>query len=131
MRQRLRPAFIAAATFAAAIVAGCSSGPFATRVADGRYFQYLSPDNKVVAEYLTPDTATCQRHMANLQRSNAHGGPESGRCHGTSAAGQLPVSAAARDTTGAEYAFRFSTLDQCRRMMQAVASQGSVTRTCQ
>ncbi len=64
LRIRLWPPTVAAC--ATALIAGCSTGPFGTQVAEGRYFQYLSPDNQVVAEYATPDTATCQRHMANL-----------------------------------------------------------------
>lgn len=137
---RLSRPFLAgtAAVCGALLMAGCSSGPLSglfgnkpTPQGTARYFQYTSPDDKVVAEYSTPDAATCQRHLSNLKNSNAHGGPEATRCHGTSAAGSLPVSASARDASGAEYAFRFSNLEQCRRMMPAVATGATVTRNCQ
>ncbi len=132
MNTHLRPLFATAgAALLAVVMAGCSSGPFASKSADGRYFQYLTTDDKVTAEYATPDGATCQRHLANLKRGNAHGGPEAGRCSATSMAAQLPVNAAVRDSAGADYTFRFGSLDQCRRMMQAIASQGTVTRACQ
>ena len=50
----------------------------------------------------------------------------------TSASARLPVTAAARDgKTGADYAFRFNNMDQCTRMMRAVAESATVTRQCQ
>ena len=139
MTRMSRP-FLAGLTAisAALLMAGCSSGPLSglfgnkpTPQATARYFQYTSPDNQVMAEYATPDAATCQRHLANLRNHNAHGGPEATRCHGSSAAGNLPVAAAARDASGTEYAFRFANLEQCRRMMPAVATGATVTRNCQ
>ncbi len=121
----------AAALGGAVLLSACSSGPFAKQADGGRYFQYLSPDNKVVAEYATADAATCQRHQANLKRGNTHGGAEGTRCGAASAAAQLPVSAGARDPGGTDYSFRFATRDQCTRMMPAVATGGAVTRDCQ
>ena len=118
----------------ALLIAGCSSGPLARlgKSDAGRYFQYLSQDNQVVAEYATPDAATCAQHLANLKRGNTHGGAEATRCASASAASRLPVGAAARDErTQTDYAFRFATMEQCSRMMPAVASGATITRNCQ
>lgn len=122
----------AALAGAALLIAGCSSGPLAKlgRGDGGRYFQYLSPDNQVVGEYTTPDAATCQQHLANLKRGNTHGGSEGTRCSSSSAASRLPVSAAARDAGNTDYTFRFASLEQCTRMMSAVARNATVTRDC-
>ena len=57
MSHTPRTLALAAAGALTLIAAGCSTGPFATQ---GRFFQYHAPDNRVVAEYLTADTATCR-----------------------------------------------------------------------
>ena len=119
----------AAAACGALLIAGCSSGPFA-KADGGRYFQYLSPDDKVAAEYTTADAATCRQHLANLKRGNTHMGGEATRCSATSAAASLPVSAAATDPSRVDYTFRFATREQCQRMMPAIATGATVTRNC-
>lgn len=123
-----RPLAATMATTALALLAvGCSSGLL---VSQGRYFQYLNSDGKVVGEYMTPDTATCEQHLVNLQRSNTHA-TDGVRCSTQSAAAHLPISAAARQNdTRTDYQFRFATLEQCQRMMPAVRSGASVTSDC-
>mgnify|MGYP003615126121 FL=1 len=126
-----RPLLAALAVGCTALTAACTSGPLARGDAAARYFQYVSPDDRVVAEYLTPDAATCRQHLSNMERVNRHGA-DATRCSGTSASARLPVTAAARDgKTGADYAFSFNNMDQCTRMMRAVAESATVTRPCQ
>ena len=126
-----RPLLAALAVGCTALTAACTSGPLARGDAAARYFQYVSPDDRVVAEYLTPDAATCRQHLSNMERVNRHGA-DATRCSGTSASARLPVTAAARDgKTGADYAFRFHNMEQCTRMMRAVAESATVTRQCQ
>lgn len=128
MSQTPRNLALAAAGALTLIAAGCSTGPFATQ---GRFFQYHTPDNRVVAEYLTADTATCQQHLANLQRTNVHGS-EAARCSASSAAASLPVSAAVADPrTRTNYSFRFATMEHCQRMLPALAAgAATVTQSC-
>ena len=118
----------------ALLLAGCSSGPLAKLrpAKSGPYFQYLSQDEQVVAEYSAGTAATCREHLANLKRGNTHGG-DATRCSPSSAASRLPVSATARDVaTNTDYAFRFATLEQCKRMMPAIVTSGAtLTRDCQ
>lgn len=112
-----RTLLLAAAGALALIASGCTTGPLAPQ---GRYFQYQAPDDRVVAEYLTADAATCQRHLANMKRDNPHGS-EAVRCSNRSAAASLPVSAAVNDPgTHTDYSFRFATMEHCQRMLPAI-----------
>ncbi len=125
---RLHSLALPAATALALIVAGCSTHPFAPQ---GRYFQYHTDNNKVVAEYLTQDAITCQQHLANMKQRNAHGS-EAVRCSASSAAAGLPVSAAVSDpATRSNYSFRFASMEHCRRMLPAIAAgAANVTANC-
>lgn len=131
----LRPLMrTAALACGALLIAGCSSGPLTKLrpAKSGPYFQYLSQDEQVVAEYSAGTAATCREHLANLKRGNTHGG-DATRCSPSSAASRLPVSATARDAaTNTDYAFRFATLEQCQRMMPAIVTSGAtLMRDCQ
>lgn len=123
-----RPILATVAASALTLLAvGCTSGLL---VSQGRYFQYLNSDGKVVGEYMTSDTATCERHLANLQRSNTHA-TEGVRCSTESAAASLPITAAARQTEArVDYQFRFATMEQCQRMMPAVRTGATITADC-
>lgn len=125
--SRLRPLALTAAALALA-AAGCTTGPLAPQ---GRYFQYQSTDHQVVAEYLTADTATCQRHLANMKQRNTHGS-DAVRCSATSAAARLPVSAAVNDpATRTDYSFRFASMELCQRMLPAiVAGPATLAANC-
>ncbi|QTD44259.1 hypothetical protein [Ottowia testudinis] len=131
MNFTTRP-WLAATVFGTALLnAACSSGPLAQGDGPARHFQYLSPDNQVVAEYSTSDAATCQQHLSNMNRINRHGS-EATRCGTASAAARLPVTAQARDArANIDYAFRFNSMDQCKRLMGAIAESATVTRGCQ
>ena len=74
MTRTPRTLALAAAGALTLIAAGCSTGPLSTGLfaTEGRFFQYQSPDHKVVAEYMAADTATCQQHLANMKRDNQH-----------------------------------------------------------
>ena len=121
--RSLRPLALSAAALAV-FVAGCSSNPFAR---DGRFFQYHTNTNAVVAEYMTADAATCQKHLANMKQRNTHA-TEAVRCSVDSAAASLPVSAAVTDpATRTTYNFRFASMEHCQRMLPALVAGPAVT----
>ena len=115
---------LGAATALTLIAAGCSTNPFAPQ---GRFFQYHTQDGQVVAEHMAQDAITCQQHLDNMKRRNAHGS-DAVRCSASSAAASLPVSAAVTDPgTRSNYAFRFASMEHCERMLPAIVAGAAVT----
>lgn len=108
------------------LVAGCAA---TSTGQGGQFFQYASTDGKVVAEYDARDSATCATHLKNLQMTNSHGA-DTLRCSSSSAEVSLPTRAVAADAGGNPFNFRFANLEQCRRMLPAITSGGSISRNC-
>lgn len=108
------------------LVTGCAA---TSTSQEGRFFQYASTDGAVVAEYDALDAATCSMHLKNLQTNNSHGA-NTLRCSSSSAEASLPTRAVAADARGNPFNFRFANLEQCRRMLPAITSGGSISRNC-